>query len=350
MQLLKGPNGVGRYDRLCQSMSASEASARIRNGEPHVIRLKIPLNERITFDDTVYGRLSVSSAELDDAVLMKSDGFPTYHFANVIDDHLMRISTVVRGQEWIASTPLHLLIYRAFNWQAPAFAHLPLLINPDGSKLSKRQNAAHVQTYISDGFLPAALVNFVAFLGWTPSDSRREVLSMPELIQEFSLQRINQSDSTVNFDKLRWLNRQHLRQSCNEEAVIYELRKLLPNNQHFTDDYLKRVLICASERCALLPEIPLLCQYFFQKPNYANSDAQLLLAKLKPNQLSTLQSHSFPQLIKEQPMLMRLVLTGSRVGAPVDQIAAVLGEEECHARISQFKQSIATQLPRQNQN
>ncbi len=267
---------------------------------------------------------------------MKSDGFPTYHFANVIDDHLMRIDTVIRGQEWIASTPLHLLIYRAFGWSHPEFAHLPLLVNPDGSKLSKRQNEAHVQSYMDGGFLPEALINFVAFLGWTPAGTQQEVLSMAELIDHFSLERVNQSDATVNFEKLRWLNRQHLRQGSQSDRLVAQLRTFLPN-QGFSDDFLRAVLQSASERCALLPEIPRLCAYFFAPPDYKSSESLSMLQKMK---IERIEDKTIDELLKRQPGILRLVLTGCRVGPPVDTILKVLGTEEAQSRLESFRKFI----------
>ena len=338
MQLLKGPSGVGRYDRLCRSIAPKEAASRIADGQEHVIRLKIDSSAgSVNFKDVVYGNFAIKPEQLDDAVLVKSDGFPTYHFANVVDDHLMRIDTVIRGQEWIASTPLHLLIYRAFNWTPPAFAHLPLLVNADGSKLSKRQNDAHVQSFIDGGFLPAALVNFVAFLGWTPPGTQKEVLSMPELIEAFSLERVNQSDATVNFEKLRWLNRQHLRLAATQDdAIISQLRSWLPQNgKGFSDDYLRVVLQCAAERCALLPEIPRLCAYFFEVPDYTNQESSSMLQKSKiPKELESMRVED---LLSKNPGLLRLVLSGCRVGPPVDAIFRVLGTEESEKRLESFK-------------
>lgn len=352
--MLKGPNGAGRYDRLCRVLPRQEAKARIADGQEHVIRLKIDSSIGtdcvVNFKDVVYGQFSIKLDQLDDAVLVKSDGFPTYHFANVIDDHLMQIDTVIRGQEWIASTPLHLLIYRAFGWSNPSFAHLPLLVNPDGSKLSKRQNDAHVQSYIDVGFLPEALLNFVAFLGWTPSASmqqQKEVFTVRELIGVFSLDRVNQSDATVNVEKLRWLNRQHLRVAAQDGRLVDQLRFLLPAKYgSFSDKYLSSVLQCASERCALLPEIPSLCSYFFIPPDYASAESSAMLKKLKlPNSLDTL---TVEDLVSRHPGLLRVVLSGTRVGPPVHQILQIIGTEEARRRLESFKQF--SKLHQDNEN
>lgn len=334
---------MGRYDRLCRNISLKEALHRINYGHDHVIRLKVDSSApSIAFKDLVYGNFSIKPDQLDDAVLMKSDGFPTYHFANVIDDHLMKIDTVIRGQEWIASTPLHLLIYRAFGWQMPSFAHLPLLVNSDGSKLSKRQNDAHVQSYIDRGFLPEALINFVAFLGWTPQQSEKEIFSMTELIEAFSLRRVNQSDATVNLEKLRWLNRHHLRLAAGKDRLIDQLRELLPPNKSFSDEYLQSVLQCASERCALLPEIPSLCAYFFTEPDYSSTESQSMLQKLKLP--ASLQDATIEELLAKQPGLLRLVLSGTRVGPPVDRILRVLGDEEAQRRLEIFKKFVSEKM------
>lgn len=191
LELTKGING-GRYDGYCRKLPKTESEARVNNNEPFVLRFKAPdYQQNSVIIDQVYGLLK--SNIIDDVILMKSDGFPTYHFANIIDDHLMEIDLVMRGAEWIPSTPLHSLLYDAFGWRPPKFAHLPLLINSDGSKLSKRQDSAHVSHYISSGVLPEALINFVAFLGWNPK-SEREIFGMTELVKEFDLKGLNHSE------------------------------------------------------------------------------------------------------------------------------------------------------------
>jgi nondiscriminating glutamyl-tRNA synthetase len=198
------------YDRACRSIRREESDARAAAGEAHTIRLAVPAARTIALTDLVRGDVSFESAQIDDQVLLKSDEFPTYHLANVVDDHLMRISHVIRGEEWLPSTPKHLLLYEAFGWTPPVFAHLPLLLNPDRSKLSKRQGDVAVEDYLRKGYLPAALVNFVALLGWSPPDNR-EIFSLADLIPLFDLDRVGKSGAVFDTVKLDWFNGQHLR-------------------------------------------------------------------------------------------------------------------------------------------
>jgi nondiscriminating glutamyl-tRNA synthetase len=206
------------YDRFCSTVPADEAQRRIEAGEAHVLRMRMPLTGSTTFTDVVKGRVSIPNKQMDDQVLWKSDGFPTYHLCNVVDDYLMNISHVIRGEEWLNSTPKHIRLYELFGWPLPAFAHLPLLLNKDGSKLSKRHQAARADALVEysaeEGaltVLPEALVNFLALLGWGP-DSRSntgEVMTMDELVAAFQLEGVQKSGSIVELGKLEWFNTQH---------------------------------------------------------------------------------------------------------------------------------------------
>jgi glutamyl-tRNA synthetase len=201
----------------------------------------------VTFEDLVYGQVEFQSRLLDDQILLKSDGQPTYHLASVVDDHLMEITHVVRGEEWLSSTPKHLLLYRQLGWKPPQFAHLPLLVNPhDKSKLSKRQNDAHVDWYRQNGWLPEALVNYVALLGWSCGDS--QIMSMQELISSFSLQNVSRNSAAVSMDRLRSFNRHYIQQlwengDGDRNRLLAMLQtKLSGMNYSGDDDYKLRVL------------------------------------------------------------------------------------------------------------
>lgn len=204
------------YDRRCRKLPAAEAGRRAARGEKHVIRLKVPELGQTAFDDVIRGRVVFENSLIDDQVLIKSDGFPTYHLANVVDDHLMGITHVIRGEDWLPSMPKHRLLYEAFGWTPPTFAHLPLLFNPDRSKLSKRQGDVAVEDYRKRGYLPEAVINFVALLGWNPS-AEQEVYSKDELIAKFNLSRINKAGAVLNREKLDWLNREYLKKLVPEE-------------------------------------------------------------------------------------------------------------------------------------
>ncbi len=206
-----------KYDRHCFHLSPDEIQSELNRGTPYVLRQFIP-NEVVEFEDLVRGKVSFHGKDVDDQVLMKSDGFPTYHLANVVDDHDMQVSHVIRGEEWLPSTPKHIWLYKAFGWEAPQFAHLPLLLNPDKSKLSKRQGDVAAEDYIKKGYLKEALLNFIAFLGWNPG-TEQELFSLAELVEHFSLERVQKAGAVFSLEKLDWLNGQYLRKLTPEELV-----------------------------------------------------------------------------------------------------------------------------------
>jgi glutamyl-tRNA synthetase len=200
-----------KYDGTCRGLSGSQVQENLSKKLPHVVRLKMPETGESKFSDLIRGEVSVQNELVDDQILIKSDGFPTYHLANVIDDHFMEISHVIRGEEWLLSVPKHLRLYEAFSWTPPEMAHLPLLLNPDRSKLSKRQGDVAVEDFLIKGYLPAALNNFVALLGWNPGTDQ-EIFTMAQLIDEFSLERVNKSGAVFDLQKLNWMNSQYIRQ------------------------------------------------------------------------------------------------------------------------------------------
>ena len=210
---------VPKYDRRCFSLSKAETEQRIAAGEPHVWRMAVPDGRSVVVADIIRGDVSFETSTIDDQVLLKSDGFPTYHLANVIDDHLMEITHVIRGEEWLPSTPKHILLYEFFGWTPPRFAHLPLLLNADRSKMSKRSGDVAVEDYRRKGFLPQALINFVALLGWHPSDDR-EIFSLDELIREFSLERVNKAGAIFDLAKLQWVNAEYIK--AESEDLLFE--------------------------------------------------------------------------------------------------------------------------------
>lgn len=198
------------YDRTCTKLTKEQITEKVTQKTPCVIRQKIDYSKTVTFNDLVRGNMQFKPQTLDDQVLLKSDGFPTYHLANVVDDHDMEISHVIRGEEWLPSAPKHILLYEAFGWTPPQFAHLPLLLNPDKTKLSKRQGDVAVEDYLKKGYLKEALINFVALLGWN-AGTEKEIFSMQELIDEFSLERIQKAGAVFTIEKLNWLNGLYIR-------------------------------------------------------------------------------------------------------------------------------------------
>ncbi len=268
-----------RYDKHCLALPKDEVERRINAGEPHVIRLNVSIDRGdIVFDDLVRGSVKINAKDIDDQVLMKSDGFPTYHLANVVDDHLMEISHVIRAEEWLPSTPKHILLYEAFGWEAPQFAHIPLLLNPDKSKLSKRQGDVAVEDYLKKGYLKEALINFVALLGWNPgSGSTEEIFSLDELAAIFDLAQVHKAGAVFDLKKLDWMNAEYIKQLTLDD--LYE--KALPflesriqnqesriKNQNENVTFLKKVLAIEQERLAKLSDAGVNNPFFFAEPSY----------------------------------------------------------------------------------
>ena len=244
-----------KYDRFCLRLTPEEIGAKKAAGDPFVLRLRIPEEKAVAVTDIVRGRVEISTEILDDQILLKSDGYPTYHLANVVDDHLMEITHVIRGEEWLPSTPKHVLLYRYLDWDAPRFAHLPLLLGTDRSKLSKRQADVAVSDYRGLGYYPEALVNFVALLGWNPGFDR-DFFTLEDLVQEFSLERVGKSGAIFDLEKLRWLNGEYLRRKSPAE-LLAELAPLLAAKgiAGFDDAYLLRVLDLMRERITFVREV-----------------------------------------------------------------------------------------------
>ncbi|MCU7490180.1 MAG: glutamate--tRNA ligase [Bacteroidota bacterium] len=257
-----------KYDKHCLSLSKEEVEEKLKSGMPYVVRLNIPPDLKVAFDDIVRGRVEFDSNGIDDQVLIKSDGYPTYHMANVVDDHFMKITHVVRGEEWLSSTPKHVLLYDAFGWEKPQFAHLPLLLNPDRSKLSKRQGDVAVEDYRAKGYLKEALLNFVALLGWNAGDDV-EFYHLDEMVKKFSLERVNKSGAVFDLAKLNWLNAEHLRKMP-EADLLNHLKEELSNSKFkdntLSDEYLLKVIAAMKERVSFVKEFLEKSPYFFERP------------------------------------------------------------------------------------
>lgn len=262
------------YDRLCRNLSDEQIQAKLAefqtaNLRP-VIRQAIPEAGQTVVHDLVYGEIKYDHNQLDDQVLLKSDGFPTYHLAVVVDDHLMQITHVIRGEEWIPSTPKHILLYQAFGWESPQFAHLPLILNPDKSKLSKRQGDVAVEDFLNKGYLPQALVNFVAFLGWNPK-TEQELFSMDELIAQFDLTKVNKSGAVFDINKLEWMNSLYIRELSNEkllELLTPFLEESGLDVSKYSREFLLSVVGIEKDRLKHLSEITEQTGFYFTQPEY----------------------------------------------------------------------------------
>ncbi len=286
---------VEGYRDPCRNLTPQEVEARFAEGLVPVVRQRIPLEGISSFDDHVYGHIAIENKQLDDQVLLKSDGFPTYNFANVVDDHLMEISHVIRGQEYLSSTPKYNLLYEAFGWQYPEYIHLPHIIREDGAKMSKRKGDPSFEDLVRMGFLPQAIVNYVALLGWNPGDER-EFFLMEDLIEAFDMDRINKANAAFSMDKLRWLNAEHIR-SLSPEAFHQIALPFYPEGLKGFD--LAKISQLIQIRTEILTDIPRLVGFLVELPEYS--------AELFENQKSksTLES-SRVILEKTLPLLENL--------------------------------------------
>ncbi|MFA5843015.1 MAG: glutamate--tRNA ligase [Candidatus Gracilibacteria bacterium] len=268
------------YDKKCRYCSKEETDKLLAEKTPYVIRLAIPENETLRFHDVVRGDLKFESNLIDDQVLLKSDGFPTYHLANVIDDHFMGITHVIRGEEWLPSTPKHLYLYKAFGWTPPEFAHIPLLLNKDKTKLSKRQNDVAVEDYIAKGYLKEAMINYIALLGWNPGEgSTQEIFSLDELIEKFNLENVHKSGAIFDVERLNWMNGEYLRKLTVDDFA----QRLLPwleKTEWFTGEktletpYAKTALKAVQTRIKTLADAAPMLHYFLN--DTIDYDLQLL--------------------------------------------------------------------------
>ena len=344
------------YDRHCRNLTEEEIEVKMEEGIPHVVRLRVPLGEVITFNDLVRGDVSFDSKTIDDQVLLKSDGFPTYHLANVIDDYMMKISHVIRGEEWLSSTPKHVLLYRAFGWESamPKFAHLPLLLNPDRSKLSKRQGDVGVEDFRDKGYLPDALINFVALLGWNPS-ATEEIYSMDELIQSFHLEKVNKAGAIFGKEKLDWTNAEYIRKKSPDELLA--LVKPIASARGYTvsDDYLKRVIHLMQERARSTFDFIDFARYFFTAPTEFEEKSKAknwtLDAKERMIEILTqfkslsewthdsiegvIRSYAESKTISAGKLIhpLRLAVSGVGMGPGLFEMLEVIGKEEVCKRL-----------------
>jgi len=288
-----------KYDGFCRNLSKDEVNALLAKGEPHVIRFKMPENKDVVVKDLIRGEIVVNTKDLDDYVLMKSDGFPTYHFASVIDDHFMKITQILRGDEWIASTPKHVLLYEAFGWNAPQFAHLPPILNKNKKKMSKRDGDTSVSDFVNKGYLKDALLNFIALLGWN-AGTDQEVYTLNELEKQFSLDNVHKAGAVFDTDKLDWINGQYIRKLSLDE--FYE--KCLPfmselitpgkinvkinqTGESVKPGFIKKILSLEQERIKKLSDIACHTKYFFV-PELEYDAKQLIWEK--SDQEKTLQN------------------------------------------------------------
>jgi glutamyl-tRNA synthetase len=342
------------YDGHCRDLDRDEAKRRRELGETHVIRLAMPTEGESVVADLLRGEIRIPWTQIDDQVLLKSDGYPTYHLANVVDDHLMEISHVIRAEEWLSSLPKHFQLYEAFGWEKPVFCHLPLLRNADRSKISKRKNPVSLNHYRKAGFFPEAMLNYLALMGWAMPDERDE-FTLEEFVEALDLSQVSLGGPVFDLDKLRWLNGKYLR-ALTEDELLARIR-----GGPLADDYLRRVLPLTRERIDTLDEFVAYAGFFFvgevaydeaalkalvPKKRTAPETAKALKALLEERLDPVLAWSAEPLEItvrelgeklgwapKEIFMSLRVAVTGRAATPPLFETMEVLGKEVCRRRL-----------------
>ncbi len=352
----KADGKIPRYDGLCRGVSIEDAKKRIANGESYVIRLKLPENRDIVFEDVIKGRITINTNDMDDQVLIKADGFPTYHFAVVVDDHLMGITHIVRGDEWISSTPKHIYLYEALGFEKPIFVHLPTVLNKSGKKLSKRNDDASVEDFRLKGYLPEALINYLALVGWSP-ESNEEILSLDEMVKQFSFDRVSKSGGVFDVDKLDWVNAQYIR-----KMEVSELAKLVKPylvkagfiKEDICEKRLELITKTFQESISRLPEIIEQSRFLFEdvtvEPEALKmrnvEHIEILKEKMKEelSQIEEMDEETAKGFMKKVQkasgfkgkdlyMPVRALLTGQVHGPELSNILEILGKGEILRRL-----------------
>src|SRR5438128_10213258 len=353
-----------RYDRRCRSISREESDRRAAAGERFVVRQAIPTAGTTTFQDLVMGTVTFRNDTLDDHVLLKSDGYPTYHLAFAVDDHEMRISHIIRGDGWLPSAPKHLLLFQAFNWLPPAFAHLPLVLGPDKKPLAKRHGAKDVLEYREAGYLPEAVDNFIAFLGWSPG-TEEDILTVDQLIERFSIEKIQASPAMANLERLDWLNGQFIRRLTADELA----QRLAERMPQVPVEGLEPLIPLVQERLRTLNEAPDMLRFFFEDPqtyrpeelipkgrDAAATAMALTEAATTLRPLTTWTPETIEPALRglaerlgwssrDLFMALRVAITGRTVTPPLIESISRLGKEPVLARLERAGRTLAGPAP-----
>jgi len=318
----------------------------VQKGAPYVIRLTVPENRDIIIHDLIHGDITINTNTIDDQILLKTDGFPTYHLGVVVDDYLMQITHVIRGEEWISSTPKHVLLYEAFGFPLPAFAHIPLLRNPDKSKLSKRKNPVWASWFLEQGFLPEAILNFLALMGWSHPE-QKEIFSLNEFIRVFRLEDMQPVGPAFDMVKLEWMNGMYIRQMADD--ILLERIQTFTKNK-FEKTLVQKTIPLIKERIKKLSEYEGICGFFFAAPTTYEIDLKKYVTALeivKKNLQAmtvfdaTLIGEVMQNTAKEVGLknseffqMLRVAISGKKISPPLNESMALLGKEECIKRIS----------------
>lgn len=360
----KAANKTPKYDGACRDISYEDAKKRVAAGEPHVVRLRMPENKDISFTDMIRGTVTVNTAEIDDQVLIKTDGFPTYHLAVIVDDHYMGITHVVRGEEWLISTPKHVYAYEAFGWQAPTFVHLPVILNKDKKKLSKRQGDVAVEDFRKKGYLAEALINYVALVGWSPEDNQ-EIFSMDELIEKFSFERVSKSGGVFDLDKLNWVNNHYIKEADLNRIVegckpfVVESGLMTAEELNAKSDWFAAIVDLMRERFDRLMDVTDHMALFIEEDVTPENDEAKELVEMehvpemlkvfsaKVDALEVLSPEVLKVALKEVQketgnkgknlfMPTRIAITGQLHGPDLNRMMTILGKETVLKRLAAY--------------
>jgi len=356
------------YDRHCRDLSSEERARKEAEGITPVVRYKVPLEGKITFNDIIWGQVTFDCSTIDDFVMLKSDGYPTYQLANVVDDSAMEISHVIRGEEWISSTPRHLLLYKSLGLKLPLYVHHPMILGPDRAKLSKRHGAVSINEYREQGYLPETMLNFLSLIGWS-LDDRTEIMTRQQLIDNFSLERIGKTGAIFNREKLDWMNGVYIRSLSLDDLTMRALPFLdkgLTSEviRPLSNGYIREIMPLIQERAKTLAEIPELVEFFFV--DNLEYDAVLLIGKKMTVESSTIALNESRRRLQEldafseeslesrlRPLaeelglktgqlfgVLRTAVTGRTATPPLFQTMAVLGRQRCLSRIDTALQKL----------
>lgn len=335
---------VPRYDRHCLT-NQEEIQKQIEKGTPYVIRLKVPEHKKIVVEDLLRGAIEFSSNDLDDQVLLKSDGYPTYHLAVVVDDTLMEITHVIRAEEWLSSTPKHILLYEAFGWQKPIFVHLPILRNPDRSKLSKRKNPVWASWYLEQGYLPEAVINYLSLMGWSHPEGK-EIFSLEEFIRVFELKDIKTAGPAFDQVKLEWMNGEYIRK-LNVESLKLKVREFI--GSEYDEKLIEKTIPLIQERIKKLSDYLPLTEFLFKRPEKYEIDMNKYKDTLKKvgEKIETVTEWKAEKIGEAMQnvatelgmknsdffMMLRVAITGKKISPPLNESMEVLGKEESVSRV-----------------
>ncbi len=349
------------YDGHCRHIDVDEAKKRIQNGESYVVRLKLPKDKEVIIDDLVRGKVVMNTRDLDDQVLLKADGFPTYHMAVVVDDYLMKITHIIRGEEWLPSTPKHIVLYEKLGWEVPKYAHLPNILNSDKKKLSKRHGDVSVADFKQKGYLPEALVNFLALIGWHP-EGDQEIMSLDEMVQNFSFDRVSKSGGVFDVNKLNWMNNQYIVNADLERLVDLSIDHIISSGVMSEEDivlnkeWIARIIDLSRPYLDYLSQVPSYVQSYLEDDiNIVSEDALEMLQQdhmpvlidelikrlddddFSPEQIKKhFKAIQQAQGIKGKNLFMgsRVAITGSVHGADLMKTISILGKDRVQKRLS----------------